>query len=674
MIQNNNKIKENKYKILRMSLLLGNGDGREETISNFEEAAREIDAMNDEIYLKDLQGKFYDTLTLEEEEKKLSVLVDYIGGRLDQRISLLEDFSNITGYELVNLPPIKYQDKLEEYKERLKYIKEYLDNNKNIEKYKREVDSLENELNNSYMSKAKSEERNNKSEEELSNRFNNITRRKEEFNDINSENIELKLSDIKAIVDDSKKSLDIFNKSYSTLNSAGISGEEKEEYLSYVNNAKEAYYSNKELEYLMNLYMIINTKETEYSRLLSKRDSINEIIYERISLRKELKILNEDILSSIYSLLEKQYDDISKQKETIDNIEYLNSEINKRKDLINDLEQDNKKTEIIALLKEFCIIEDHDEDIIEEDKKEDIESDNILDSTENNEEEENKELIDEKVEIPSEIIANPNNIPEEAPLADEIAEETPITEETPKNENIDYSNYEDNEVVSVTDASKINIEEAISKSNNVMKRVGEMLGVKIEKEENDTPKEEVAPEQEKITTSDEISKEETHTNEIPSEESNKEDASNEPANIDLDENIFLNTNFDADPEINNQTTPTKTVETLPENPLFNAIPEINEEKASESTNETPSVNPLFNNELANKTLDEVMESNQNIEDNNDTNDFWFSQEETPMDLNSLPDINTNTQNTNSFFNNNMPNIDFPSLEGQSTNVKEDATE
>ena len=51
-----NKIKENKYKILRMSLLLGNSDDKEDTINNFEDASREIDAMNDEIYLKEAIG------------------------------------------------------------------------------------------------------------------------------------------------------------------------------------------------------------------------------------------------------------------------------------------------------------------------------------------------------------------------------------------------------------------------------------------------------------------------------------------------------------------------------------------------------------------------------------------------------------------------------------------
>ena len=102
----NNKIKENKYKILRMSLILGSDENREETLNNFEESAREIDAMNDETYLTEIEGKFYDTLKLEEEEQKLAILVDYIGGRVEQRISLLSDFANITGYDLSNLPPI----------------------------------------------------------------------------------------------------------------------------------------------------------------------------------------------------------------------------------------------------------------------------------------------------------------------------------------------------------------------------------------------------------------------------------------------------------------------------------------------------------------------------------------------------------------------------------------
>ena len=168
---NNNKIKENKYKILRMSLILDSSDDREETLASFEESAREIDAMNDETYLKEIEDKFYDTLKLEEEEQKLAVLVDYIGGRVEQRISLLSDFANITGYDLSGLPPIKYYDKLDDYKERLKYVREYLSNIEMINKLTLEIEESEEKLKETYAAKETSEEYNKQNEETLFNKF-----------------------------------------------------------------------------------------------------------------------------------------------------------------------------------------------------------------------------------------------------------------------------------------------------------------------------------------------------------------------------------------------------------------------------------------------------------------------------------------------------------------------
>ena len=112
MDNNSKKIKENKYKILRMSLLLGHDNNREETINNFEESAREIDAMNNETYLEELENKFYETKTLEEEQKKLTDLVDYIKGRIYQRESLLGDFINITGRNLMGVGDIKYESNI----------------------------------------------------------------------------------------------------------------------------------------------------------------------------------------------------------------------------------------------------------------------------------------------------------------------------------------------------------------------------------------------------------------------------------------------------------------------------------------------------------------------------------------------------------------------------------
>ena len=351
-----NKIKENKYKILRMSLLLGRGENQEETLMNFEEASREIDAMNDEIYLKNLEEKFYDTLTLEEEEKKLAVLVDYIGGRVEQRISLLTDFSNVTGYDLTNLPPIKYYDKLDDYKERLKYIREYLSNITEIKSLNDEITASEAKLKDAYLSKATAEEYNERNEEILLNKFETILK-STKLKDINKENVNSKLEEIKVSVADSKKSLDIFYKSFATLSGSGISEEEEEEYKSYVENAKDVYYAAKEEEYLLSIYQYLLKNEIEYKVILEKRENINNLLYERLDLRKELNIKDADILSNLYDLLERQYEDINHQKDNIELIDSLNEQIDQCKEKLNELELDNQKVEILALLREFCLID-----------------------------------------------------------------------------------------------------------------------------------------------------------------------------------------------------------------------------------------------------------------------------------------------------------------------------
>lgn len=300
---NNNKIKENKYKILRMSLILGSDDNRTETVNNFEEASREVDAMNDEIYLKGLEEKFYDTLKLEEEEKKLADLVDYIGGRVEQRISLLNDFSNITGYDISNLPPIKYYDKLDDYKERLKYIREYLSNTEQINKLTKEIEESEEKLKEAYLNKATSEECNIRNEEIIQTKFNNILKTIVKLKDITEDNVDSKLNSLSYDVEDSKKSLDIFKKAYNTLKDSGISSDESAEYKSYIDNAKEAYYDNKEQEYLLKIYKLLISKEKEYNYIVTKRDTLNDILYERLNLRKKLEIEDSDILNSLYDLL-----------------------------------------------------------------------------------------------------------------------------------------------------------------------------------------------------------------------------------------------------------------------------------------------------------------------------------------------------------------------------------
>lgn len=471
-----NKIKENKYKILRMSLLLGRGENQEETLTNFEEAARDIDTMNDEIYLNDLEGKFYDTLTLEEEEKKLSVLVDYIGGRVEQRISLLSDFSNVTGYDLTNLPPIKYYDKLDGYKERLKYIREYLSNIEGIKNLDKEINDAEKKLKEAYLNKATAEDYNSRNEEILLNKFENLFK-STALKDITEENINEKVEEVSSLTEESKKSLDIFNKSFSTLTGSGISYEEEEEYKSYVENAKEVYYMNKEQEYILKIYQYLLKSQIEYNTILEKREAINQLLYERMELRKDLKVKEPDALNNLYDLLERQFEDIKHQKDNIELIDSLTENINKYKEALNELEVDNQKVEILALLREFCLIDTYNEDISK--KEEQPQQINTPEeSITSSETSLNSEALDKKEEMPKEV-----EVKEPEHKNSDIFNNTKqvVTQQT----TIPATNIEepiekplDNEIVKVEPAEHIDIEYIQSKASKVMQRVGEMLGIK----------------------------------------------------------------------------------------------------------------------------------------------------------------------------------------------------
>ena len=541
-----NKIKENKYKILRMSLLLGRGEDPEETLTNFEEAARDIDAMNDETYLKDLEGKFYDTLTLEEEEKKLAVLVDYIGGRVEQRISLLNDFSNVTGYDLTNLPMIKYYDKLDDYKERLKYIREYLSNTEEIGKLNQKIEEAEAKLKEAYLSKATGEDYNARNEEILLNKFENILKTTD-LKEINKDNIEEKLKETMLAVEDSKKSLDIFNKSFATLSGSGISYEEEQEYKSYVDNAKELYYTNKEHEYLLRIYQYLLKIETEYNVILEKRENINTLLQDRLSQRKELGIQENDILSNLYDLIERQFDDIKHQEDNISLIDRLNEDIEHYKSSLNDLELDNQKVEILALLREFCLIDTYSDTYHEN-------GDSQIVGEKNTSEDlslKDKEItLDKKVEekITEESVPSLNQNVNTGDIfkQDVSSPEVKVEEVVP-------DEVEDNQVVAVENSTNIDLDYIHSKASKVMQRVGEMLGIKVKdtkvvsvSSDNKVKEKDIFSSKEDAVASENVvqpvleKKESTASFENPLFSSNK----------DLKNDIFVNSSSKVDPEDN----------------------------------------------------------------------------------------------------------------------------
>jgi len=516
MIQKDNngskKIKENKYKILRMSLLLGQDSDREETINNFCDAAREIDSMNNETYLEELESKFYNTETLEEESKKLTELVDYIAGRISQRESLISDFINVTGKTLNGLGEIKYGNRLFEYQERLKYINEYLDNSKKIAEETEELEKLRTRLKEEEYQKGENENKNAELENLLRKKFATIVANKIELESLNEENIDDKISDLHFQTEESKKSLDIFTKSFETLKNAGISYEDEVEYRSYVTGARDIYYDNKEEEYLLNVYKLLLTTETEYSKIFNKRECINNILNERLELRANLAIKDEDNLSNIYNILSHQTQIVEGQKENIDNIINLTAKIKYIEERIAELNEENEKVEILALLKEYNIIDTYEEETTEieipiEDEKNEEELEKMSKELEfpelelsmplENEENNELEISQTNLEIEeTESQIEDNKVEEEKVEKVEELEEDEDKIELPINKP-----YKNNFVMGIHEPTGLNVDDCIEKATNVMKRVGKMLNIEIEEEKKEAPsinKSEIQPEPKKV--------------------------------------------------------------------------------------------------------------------------------------------------------------------------------
>ena len=492
MIQNENngskKIKENKYKILRMSLLLGTDSNKEETINNFEDAAREIDFMNNETYLNELDGKFYETKTLEEESEKLAKLVDYIAGRISQRESLISDFINVTGRNLTGLGEIKYENKLIEYQDRLKYINEYLDNTRKISEEKEELEKLETRLSEEEYQKKENETKNEELENLLRKKFISAASGKIEVDSVTEDDIDDKLATLRPITEESKKSLDIFTKSFETLKNAGLNYEDEVEYRSYVEGARDAYYENKEEEYLLELYKLLLSSETEYTKIFTKRESISNLLNNRLELRQNLQVKESDCLEGIYNILAHQSKIVEGQKENIDNIANITAKINYCKERINELEEDNEKVEILSILKEYNIIDTYEEE--KEDYDDEIKLPEIEQSSEEEIESETGSTIDTNIEIPEPVV----ELPQQEEIKEENKEES--SEETKDEEDLELpidKPYRNNFVMGSHEPLGLNVDECVDKAKNVMRRVGKMLKILPDEVTKPTPvKEEVS--------------------------------------------------------------------------------------------------------------------------------------------------------------------------------------
>lgn len=354
-LANNDSILEKKFKILRTSIMLGNVRNREETMREYEETARDIDKIKRDVYEEILASKTYTTTSLEEERDRLKDLIDYIENRVKERNEFIDDYIKITNNFLDGLDKVSQEDELSEYKNRLGNICEYLDNCSEIEKLNKKIKELRDDLEEKYENKANNELINEKLEDSLIDEFNKVVAGNEYYSELNYTDIEEELNKLEEILSDKKDVMNTFTSSYEALKNAGISGVEREEYLSYVQDARVDYYNELEKSFILNIYKLVLDKISDYDRLYEKRQRIDKILDDRDKVRKELEITSRDDIQYFADLCREQFSIIKSQKINMENIDKLILEISNCEDKLENLDKANSRDEIVELLKEFAV-------------------------------------------------------------------------------------------------------------------------------------------------------------------------------------------------------------------------------------------------------------------------------------------------------------------------------
>lgn len=416
-----NDILEKKYKILRTSLILGNSKNRDDLLLQFEDTARRVDDIYNNRYLQILASKKYPTKNLNEEEDRLRDLIDFIKKRVYDRKCFLDDYKEITLYNLDGLKDISDEDELSLYENRLSIIDEYLANVDKIDDINKRISECKDELDEKYKVNAENQALDVKYEDTLLDEFNKIILDDEYYSKLSYTDIDKELENLDVSSKDKKATLDTFIASYDALENSGIGEDEKNEYKSYVRDAKVDYYSDVEKIYILKLYKMVLDKKTEYKDIFSKRENITNLLNERLVLRNDLDIDSFDVLSGFYDIVCDQFGVVKAQKYTIESIDNLILTLDGYENDLKELTMRNSDKEILDVISDY---------IFDIDKKPTIEV--------------------------------------------EDTEEDVVEEEVPKAEDIKHL---DNEVIAVEDAVDFDTDVVSMQAIDVMKRVVEALGI-----------------------------------------------------------------------------------------------------------------------------------------------------------------------------------------------------
>ena len=463
-------ILDKKYDILKASLSFPNPKDKEKLLDSYMEVARSVNDKRYTAYVEGLDDFYYKTYNLEDEKVRLNALIKYINGYRDAFSKFNNEYKEITGLDLEDKE--QYND-LSIYENRLDNIKEYLSNCNRIKSLEEEVRNYEREMERFTEEALNNDRVNHELEEKLLEFFMSFIHNNSFCEALDYSDIGFELEKVRDEIGHKRDELDNFYMAYESLLNQNLPDSKINEYKSYVKEARMDYYTSREKEYVYELYELISSIETEYSDVVSKRERISRIFDDRLLLRGQLEIIDEDSFMDIEKFCNNQYSVIKAEKRVNDNINDAEKRIESAKEEIRALRDKNETVDILSILNEFGIIDTYNSDngvnvrgSMDDNFATDKESSSDNGDIDNggmNDPEYSALLLEEDL-LNDEVNENNPYGYSDFPLSDENEVYGEIS-------NRGYDGLDDNVIVNVGDSGDIDLDSVRATANGVMKEV-----------------------------------------------------------------------------------------------------------------------------------------------------------------------------------------------------------
>lgn len=390
---------ENLCRIFEMRINLDREKGVKtspDVISNYEKYSKKIDEFYNIEFQKELKHLISPAVTLEKEEDRLKRLIKLLEDRLSRRIELEDKFYSSTGRYISGLQLIVSEAELEDKKERLSLISNYLETSREIDNVTDSLNKLRDLLNTEEEKKSEYETKNKIMEDELYSTFMNVIK-DSDYENIKEEDIDNELEQIRSKVSETEETLDITRESVGSLITSGL----EDDYSSYIEEAERNYFNYKNKELILKIYKLVITFEEEFKLICAKREKIDELLEEKKNLKESLSIETNDELLPFENTLLLQSKSLDNEREVLENITNYISRIKFKEERLEELNELNNSAQILSILREYGLVETYDTDDITNDITEDSIQDNMQDME--------SPLLEESV---SEVVYDPYRIVE----------------------------------------------------------------------------------------------------------------------------------------------------------------------------------------------------------------------------------------------------------------------